>query len=84
MNIKDYYSELKSADDLISSNLHHKLSTSLRNILNLIGDSKQKEDLKYLYDKCEKIPFASKGTENYLEVRKISYEVLEYIEDNLL
>lgn len=30
MKIKDFYYELKSADDLVSSNLHHKLSAVLK------------------------------------------------------
>lgn len=84
MKIKDYYSELKSADDLISSNLHHKLSTVLRNIINLIEDSKHKMDLKDFYKRCEELPFANKGSNEYIEVRRITYEVLEYIEENLL
>lgn len=84
MKIRDYYSELKSADDLISGNLHHKLSIVLRDIINLVEDSKDKEDLKDFYKRCEELPFANKGSNEYLDVRRISYEVLEYIEENLI
>jgi len=84
MKIRDYYSELKSADDLMSSNLHHKLSTVLRNIISLVEDSKHKEELQDFYKRCEEIPFANKGSDEYLEVGRITCEVLEYIEENLI
>ena len=84
MKIKDFYYELKSADDLVSSNLHHKLSTVLKNIINLVEDSKHKKDLKDFYKRCEELPFSNKGSDEYLEVRRITYEVLGFIEENLL
>lgn len=84
MKTRDYYSELKSADDLMSSNLHHKLSTVLRNIINLVEDYTYKKDLKDFYKRCEELPFANKGSDEYIVVRKITYEVIEYIEESLL
>lgn len=84
MKIRNYYYELKSADDLMSSNLHHKLSTVLRDIINLLEDSTYKQDLTAFYKRCEELPFANKGSDGYIEVRKITYEVLEFIEENLL
>lgn len=84
MTIKHYYDDLKSADDLMSSNLHHKLSSVLRFIIPLIKDSKQKKALKDFYKRCEELPFANKGSEEYIEVRRITYEVLEFIEENSL
>mgnify|MGYP007068613829 CR=1 FL=1 len=84
MKIIDYYSELKSADYLMSSNLHHKLSTVLSNIINLVKDSKHTEDLKEFYKRLKELPFAEKGSDEYLEVRRINCEVLEYLEENLI
>lgn len=84
MTIKHYYDDLKSADDLMSSNLHHKLSSVLRYIIPLVKDPEQKKELKDFYKKCEELPFANKGSEEYIVVSRLSYEVLEYIEENLL
>ncbi|MDR6368848.1 hypothetical protein J2795_000914 [Chryseobacterium bernardetii] len=84
MTIKHYYDDLKSADDLMSNNLHHKLSSVLRYIIPLVKDSEQKKELKDFYKRCEELPFANKGSEEYIEVRRITYEVLEFIEENLL
>jgi hypothetical protein len=41
MTIKEYYSQLKTADDLMSNHLHNKLSTILKNIIPLVKDSEQ-------------------------------------------
>ncbi|WP_426479297.1 hypothetical protein ACP3T3_07560 [Chryseobacterium sp. CBSDS_008] len=84
MTIKEYYSQLKTADDLMSNHLHNKLSSVLRNIIPLVKDSEQKKELKDFYKRCEELPFANKGSEEYIEVRKITYEVLEFIEENLI
>lgn len=84
MTIKDYYSQLKSADDLMSNHLHNKLSTVLRNIIPLVKDSEQKQELMKLYRNCEELPFANKGSEAYIEVRRITYQVLEFIGENLI
>ena len=84
MIIKEYYSQLKTADDLMSNHLHNKLSSVLRNIIPLVKDSEQKKELKKFYKRCEELPFANKGSEEYIEVRKITYEVLEFIEENLI
>lgn len=84
MTIKDYYSQLKSADDLISNHLHNKLSSVLRNIIPLVKDSEQKQQLVNFYRKCEELPLAKKGSEEYLEVRRITYQVLEFIGENLI
>lgn len=83
MTIKDYYNQLKSADESMNNNLHHKLSSVLRYIIPLVKDSEQKSVLKDFYQRTE-IPFANKGTENYIQISRLSYEVLEYIEENLL
>ncbi|MDY0931625.1 hypothetical protein [Chryseobacterium sp. CFBP8996] len=84
MTIKEYYSQLKTADNVMSNHLHNKLSTVLRNIIPLVKDSEQKQELEEIYRKCEELPFANKGSEEYIEVRRITFEVLEFIEDNLL
>lgn len=84
MTIKEYYSQLKTADDLMSNHLHNKLSSALKFIIPLVKDSEQKKELKDFYKRCEKLPFANKGSEEYVEVRRITYEVLEFIEENLL
>ncbi|MFT3919924.1 hypothetical protein [Cloacibacterium sp.] len=84
MKIEDYYKELKSADDLMSNHLHNKLSTLLRNIIPLVKNTEQKNELKEFYKRCEELPFAEKGSDEYIEVRRITYEVLEYLEENLI
>lgn len=84
MTIKEYYSQLKAADDLMSSHLHNKLSVVLQNIIPLVKNSEQKQELMNFLRECEELPFANKGTEEYIEVRRITYEVLEFIEDNLI
>lgn len=84
MTIKDYYSQLKSADDLMSNHLHNKLSSVLRNIIPLVKDSEQKQQLMHFYRNCEELPFANKGSEEYFEVRRITYQVLEFIGENLI
>ena len=84
MTIKEYYSQLKTADDLMSNHLHNKLSSVLKFIIPLVKDSEQKKELKDFYERNEVLSFASKGSEEYIEVRKITYEVLEFIEENLL
>ncbi len=84
MTIKEYYSQLKTADDLMSNHLHNKLSVVLQNVIPLVKDSKQKKELKNFHRKCEELSFANIGTEEYIEVRRITYEVLEFIEDNLI
>lgn len=84
MTIKHYYSDLKAADDLMSSNLHHKLSSVLRYIIPLVKDPEHKKDLKNFYKRCEELPFANKGSIEYIEVRRITHELLEFIEENLL
>ncbi|MBS1549556.1 MAG: hypothetical protein JSS94_06810 [Bacteroidetes bacterium] len=84
MTIKHYYDDLKTADDLMSSNLHHKLSSVLRFIIPLVINPEQKKVVKAFYKRCEELPFANKGSEDYIVISRLSYEVLEYIEDNLL
>ena len=84
MTIKEYYSQLKTADDLMSNHLHNKLSTVLRNIIPLAKDSEQQQELMNFYKNCEELPFANKGSEEYIEVRRITYQVLEFIEENLI
>ncbi len=84
MKIADRYRELKTADDLMSTHLHNKLSTVLRDIISLVKDTEHKKILKYFYKKVKNIPFAEKGSKDFLEISKLSYEVLEYIEEHLL
>ncbi len=84
MKIEDRYRELKTADDLMSNHLHNKLSTVLRDIIPLVKNTEHKEILKDFYKKTEDIPFAEKGSEDFLKISRLSYEVLEYIEENLL
>lgn len=84
MKIEDYYRELKSADDLMSNHLHNKLSTVLRNIIPLVKNTEQKNELKNFYNRFEELPFAEKGSDEYIEVRRIISEVLECIEENLI
>ena len=84
MKIEDRYRELKTADDLMSNHLHNKLSTVLRDIIPLVKNTEHKKILKDFYKKTEDIPFAEKGSEDFLKISRLSYEVLEYIEENLL
>ena len=84
MKIADRYREVKTADDLMSAHLHNKLSTVLRDIISLVKDTEHKKILKYFYKKVKNIPFAEKGSKDFLEISKLSYEVLEYIEEHLL
>lgn len=84
MTIKHYYDDLKTADELMSSNLHHKLSSVLRFIIPLVTDSEHKKAVKDFYKRCEELPFANKGSEEYIEIRRITYEVLEFIKENLI
>lgn len=84
MTIKEYYSQLKTADDLMSNHLHNKLSSVLKSIIPLVKDSEQKKELKYFYKRSKVLPIASKGSEEYIEVKRITFEVIEFIEENLL
>ncbi|EKB57528.1 hypothetical protein [Bergeyella zoohelcum] len=84
MKIEDRYRELKTADNLMSNHLHNKLSTVLRDIISLVKDTEHEKILKDFYKETEDIPFAKKGSEEFLEISKLSYKVLQYIEENLL
>lgn len=68
----------------MSNNLHNKVSTILRTKIPLVKDSEQKRELKNLYRKCEDIPFANKGSQEYTEVRRMTYQVLEFIEKKFI
>lgn len=55
MRIKEYYSQLKTADDLMSNHLHNKLSSVLKFIIPLVKDSEQKKELKDFYDHLQRV-----------------------------
>ncbi|KQS92083.1 hypothetical protein ASG21_06410 [Chryseobacterium sp. Leaf394] len=63
----------------MSNHLHNKLSTVLRNIIPLVIYSEQQQELMNFYKNCEELPFARKGSEEFIKVRRITYQVLELI-----
>ena len=83
MTIKDYYNDLKLANDLMTNDLHHELLSVLAYMILSVEEPEQRKTLIDFYKKSE-LPFAKKGSEIYLEISRLSNEVLGYVEENLL